>query len=75
MHMAVDQAGHQRPLAAVDDGGRCQLDRFGRDFPDGVTFDDHFAAADQFAGLRIEHFEILEMVDIHGPALDRLRLD
>ena len=53
----------------------CKLDRFGRDFPDRVAFDDQFVAAAQFPGLGIEHFEILEMVDIHGPVSDRSRLD
>jgi hypothetical protein len=75
MHMAVDQAGHQRAPAAVDDAGLCKLDRLGRDFLDGVGFDDQFVAAEQFPGLRIEHFEILEVVDIHRQVPDCLRLD
>ena len=75
MDMAVDQAGHQRAPAAVDDTGGCKLDRFGRDFPDRVAFDDQFVAAAQFPGLGIEHFEILEMVDIHGLVSNRSSLD
>ena len=75
MHVAVDQAGHQRAPAAVDDAGLGKLDRLGRDFPDRVALDDQFVAAAQFPGLGIEHFEIFEMVDIHRQVLDRLRLD
>ena len=75
MDMAVDQAGHQRAPAAVDDTGVCKLDRFGRDFPDRVAFDHQFVAAAQFPGLGIKHFEILEMVDVHGLVSDRSSLD
>ena len=53
MHMAVDQAWHQRTPAAVDDVGLRKLDRFGRDFPDRIAFDDEFVAAVQFPSDRI----------------------
>ena len=66
MHVAVDQAGHQRAPAAVDYAGLGKFDRAGRDLPDRVAFDHQFVAAAQFPGFRIEHFEILEMVDIHA---------
>src|SRR6185437_699358 len=52
--------------AAVDDAGLRKLDRFGRDLPDRVAFDDQFMATKQFSDLGIEYFEILEVVDIHG---------
>src|SRR5258708_24051308 len=75
MHMAVDQPGHQCAPTTVDDAGLCELDRFGRDLPDRVAFDDQFVAAVQFPGLGIEHFEILEMVDVHVTLPDRSRLE
>jgi hypothetical protein len=75
MDMAVDQAGHQCAPAAIDDAGVREPDRLGRDFPDAVAFDHQFVAAAQFPDLGIEHFEILEVVDIHRVAPDRLRPD
>ncbi len=65
MHMAVDQAGHQRAPAAVDDVRSRELDRLGRDLPDLVALDHQLVAAAQFAGVGIEHLEILEMIDLH----------
>src|SRR5260370_148263 len=66
MHMAVDQAGHQRAPTAVDHAGLCKLDRLGRDLLDAVAFDDQLVAAKQFPGVGIEHLDILEMLDINA---------
>ena len=56
--MAVDQPGHQRPSAAVDDVGALGLNRFLRDLPDGLTLDQEFEAALKLAGFWLKQLEI-----------------
>src|SRR4029077_14332696 len=62
--------GHDSSSAAVNDIGLCHLDAFGRNLFDNAAFDDQFMAAAQFAGIWIEHFEILEMIGAHGSVHD-----
>ena len=56
--MAVDQPGHQRAAAAIDDVGALRLDRFLGDLPDGLTLDQEFEAALKLAGFGLEQLEI-----------------
>ena len=58
VHMAVDQAGHQRAAAAIDDVGALRLDRFLGDLPDGLTLDQELEAALKLAGFGLEQLEI-----------------
>jgi hypothetical protein len=60
VHVAVDQARHQRALAAIDHIGLRRLDRFGRHFLDDVVLDQHFVAGPRFLPARIEQAQVLE---------------
>ncbi len=66
MHVAVDEAGHQRALAAIDDVGLADLDRLRGHFLDLRALDEKLVATLQLAGLRIEHLEVLEVDERHG---------
>ena len=58
VHMAIDQPGHQRTAAAVDDVGALGLDRFLGDLPDGLTLDQEFEAALKLADFGLKQLEI-----------------
>ena len=61
VHMAVDQARHQRAPAAVDrPSALSALDRLVRHLADRVAFDEQLIAAAQLAVLGLEQLEILE---------------
>jgi hypothetical protein len=72
MDVTIDQARHQRATLAVDDIGVGCLDRFRRDFPDQIAFDQHRNPALQRIGIRIEQVGILEQ-DLRHPKILLLR--
>ena len=72
MHVAVDQARHQRAPAAVDHVGARRLDRLGRDLLDLLALDQQLVAAAQLVVLGVEHLEVLEEILRRGRALGRL---
>ena len=58
--VAVDQAGHQRALAAIDDPGLGRLDRPGGDFADRVALDQHLVTTPRLVPFGIEQVHVPE---------------
>ena len=56
--MTVDQAGHQRPPAAVDHIGARRLDRLVGGLLDGLAFDQQLVPALKLPDFRLEQLEI-----------------
>jgi hypothetical protein len=68
--VAVDEARHERALAAVHDLGLGSLDRLVGELPDLVALDEKLVALDQFVGDgRIQQAEVAEQGQAHGVVL------
>ena len=67
VNVTVDQAGHQRALAAVHDLRLRRLDRPVRQFLDAIALDQQFVAVDKLVrDMRIEQAEVAEKSLGHG---------
>jgi hypothetical protein len=58
--VAVDQAGHQGALAAIDHLRLAGLDGLGRHLFDRVALDQHLVAAARLIPARVEQVQVLE---------------
>src|SRR5215467_7139441 len=69
VHVAIDEAGHQRAPAAVDHGRVLALDRGRTQLAHAISLDEQLMAADELAIGRLEELEVAEQDLVHGLVL------
>lgn len=60
VNMCVDEAGHERVGAEVDDAGICGMGHCAADGGDAVALDEDFSGRDEGAALRVEQVRGVE---------------